>query len=225
MNDTTFQGDGKLVFVPVVVNANPPKQTNADRMKWEGIIGANGDREPYDFYSTPQEVTIALENFLSIPSSARIWDPACGDGAIIEVLSWLGYQNCVGTDIQTGTDFLKEDIGPVDWIITNPPLSLADEFIIRAAEFDVPFAFLLKSQYWYARKRIGLFKEFQPRFVLPLTWRPDFTGGGRSLMNMCWCIWDGAKVSGCTIYQPISRPKKIPGYECERMAEDENRKT
>ena len=33
MNDTAFQGDGKIAFVPVVVNAKPPKQTNADRIR------------------------------------------------------------------------------------------------------------------------------------------------------------------------------------------------
>lgn len=33
MNDTTFQGNGKVVYVPVVVNAKPPKQTNADRIR------------------------------------------------------------------------------------------------------------------------------------------------------------------------------------------------
>lgn len=33
MNDTTFQGNGKIAYVPVVVNAKPPKQTNADRIR------------------------------------------------------------------------------------------------------------------------------------------------------------------------------------------------
>lgn len=33
MNDTTFQGNGKITYVPVVVNAKPPKQTNADRIR------------------------------------------------------------------------------------------------------------------------------------------------------------------------------------------------
>lgn len=32
MNDTTFQGDGKIAYVPVVVNAKPPKQSNYDRL-------------------------------------------------------------------------------------------------------------------------------------------------------------------------------------------------
>ena len=33
MNDTTFQGDGEIAFVPVVVNAKQQKQTNADRIR------------------------------------------------------------------------------------------------------------------------------------------------------------------------------------------------
>jgi len=33
MNDTTFQGNGKVAYVPVVVNAKPPKPTNADRIR------------------------------------------------------------------------------------------------------------------------------------------------------------------------------------------------
>lgn len=34
MNDTTFQGNGKITYVPVVVNAKPPKpQTNLDRIR------------------------------------------------------------------------------------------------------------------------------------------------------------------------------------------------
>lgn len=32
MNDTTFQGDGKVAYVPVVVNNKPPKQSNYDRL-------------------------------------------------------------------------------------------------------------------------------------------------------------------------------------------------
>ena len=33
MNDTTFQGDGKVVYVPVVVNAKQHPQINADRIR------------------------------------------------------------------------------------------------------------------------------------------------------------------------------------------------
>lgn len=33
MNDTTFQGDGELAYVPVVVNAKLTKPSNADRIR------------------------------------------------------------------------------------------------------------------------------------------------------------------------------------------------
>lgn len=33
MNDTTFQGDGEIVFVPVVVNSKQHKQTNGDKIR------------------------------------------------------------------------------------------------------------------------------------------------------------------------------------------------
>lgn len=33
MNDTTFQGDGKVAYVPVVVSAKPKPTTNADRIR------------------------------------------------------------------------------------------------------------------------------------------------------------------------------------------------
>ena len=33
MNDTTFKGDGKIAYVPVVVNAKLTKQTNADNLR------------------------------------------------------------------------------------------------------------------------------------------------------------------------------------------------
>lgn len=33
MNDTTFQGNGKVAYVPVVVNTKPTKLSNADRIR------------------------------------------------------------------------------------------------------------------------------------------------------------------------------------------------
>lgn len=78
------------------------------------IVGANGNRRKLDFYPTPKECVYALVDFLGIPHDARIWEPACGEGAIINALGDRGYHNVFGTDIQTGTDFLDEKIG--GWI-------------------------------------------------------------------------------------------------------------
>lgn len=144
------------------------------------IMGGNGAkaRKASDLYPTPPEVTVALMRFLKLSAGTDVWEPACGQGDMVETL-----RNCgmlvYGTDIRGGQDFLKT-YGPhytdksIDWIITNPPFSLAEEFIRHAAEIGKPFAMLLKAQYWHAAKRAQLFREIPPSYVLPLTWRPDF---------------------------------------------------
>lgn len=172
------------------------------------IVGAKGNRRPNDFYPTPKECVYALVDEIYIPRSARIWEPACGEGAIINALADKGYNNTFGTDIQTGTDFLEENISDADMIITNPPFSLAEQFIRHASELQIPFAYLLKIQYWNSAKRKKLFEDIPPSYIFPLTWRPDFTGQGNSLMDMMWCVWfpHGSSV---TIYKPLGKPKEV----------------
>lgn len=117
----------------------------------------------------------------------------------------------IGTDILTGTDFLAADIpSGVEWIVTNPPFSLSEQFIRKCAEHKKPFALLLKSQYWHAAKRYKLFQEITPAYVLPLTWRPDFlfgARGGASLMDVMWCVWIPYNEQ-TTKYIPLKKPSK-----------------
>lgn len=173
------------------------------------IIGANGDRRKNDFYPTPKEVTVALIDFLQdhnlIKKSDIVWEPACGNNAIVNVLNEMKI-NTWGTDIKNGQDFLTYQMDiPFDWIITNPPFSLAEEFIRKSIEYQKPFAMLLKSQYWHSAKRRILFDGYPPKLILPLTWRPDFTGAGNSMLDMMWCVWLGK--SDVTYYRPLSKPR------------------
>lgn len=173
------------------------------------IIGAHGNRRKNDFYPTPRECTQALVDFLKenrlLYQKDVVWECACGDNAITEVLKWNGFRTWA-TDIQKGQDFMiyemQEDF---DWIITNPPFCMAEDFIKKASSYGRPFAFLLKSQYWHSAKRLALFKDVRPAFVLPLTWRPNFTGAGASMLDMIWCVWVGA--SQTTFYEPLEKPK------------------
>lgn len=177
------------------------------------IIGANGQRRERDFYATPPECTDALLRFMReqclIKPGDTIWEPACGDGAITNVAQQSGYR-VIGTDIQTGTDFLTAPTPECDWIITNPPFSLAESFIRRADKSGKPFAMLLKSQFWHAGRRLKLFYSNPPLYVLPLAWRADFTGQGRSLIDCVWCVWAGRPLF--TAYYPLERPGKGAAY-------------
>lgn len=174
------------------------------------ICGGNTayKRNASDFYPTPPEATQALLNFLRLPEGTTVWEPACGEGHMVEVMEQNRLE-VIGTDIQTGTDFLKAEAPDgVEWIITNPPFSLAEEFIRKSAEHRLPFAMLLKSQYWHAAKRVALFSTITPAYVLPLTWRPDFLfktrGKGSPLMDVIWCVWIPAVKE--TKFLPLQKP-------------------
>lgn len=186
------------------------------------IMGGNGAkaRKASDLYPTPPEVTVALMRFLKLPRSTQIWEPACGQDDMVEALRGCGML-AYGTDIRSGQDFLdswqpRSTIAACSWIITNPPFSLADEFIRHAAEIGKPFAMLLKAQYWHAAKRAQLFREIPPSYVLPLTWRPDFLfkerdgkKGASPLMDVMWCVWLTPQMQGVqTVFKPLMRPEK-----------------
>lgn len=177
-----------------------------DRLQASRVNGGNSSygRRESDFYPTPPEATAALMKFLELPESARIWEPACGEGNMVKTMKAFGYE-VIGTDIQSGDDFLTISAIDCDWIITNPPFRLAEQFIRRCAEHGKPFALLLKSQFWNAARRYKLFKEITPQMILPLTWRPDFTGKGQAMMDMSWCIWELAP-KGTTYFLPLKKP-------------------
>ena len=177
-----------------------------DNLQPSRINGGNSStgRKASDFYPTPPEVTVALLKFLSLPTQAHIWEPACGEGHMVDVMEAMGY-TVTGTDIRTGYDFLSEPPMLCDWIITNPPFRLAADFIRRCAEHGKPFALLLKAQFWNAAKRYKLFLEITPTRILPLTWRPDFTGKGQAMMDMSWCVWD-LEQRGATYFLPLWKP-------------------
>lgn len=178
------------------------------------IAGGNTayQRSSSDFYPTPPEVTKALLDFLGVPpENTTIWEPACGEGHMVRQMEDMGY-TVIGTDIQSGSDFLTVDEPcKYDWIITNPPFSLSEKFIERCIELQKPFALLLKSQYWHAKKRMTLYNRKPPTYVLPLTWRPDFCfgqrGGGSPLMDVQWSVWDYSPYRMPTMYIPLSKPK------------------
>lgn len=174
------------------------------------ILGAHGDRQDKDFYPTPPECTTALLDFLEdkmlLRKSDPIWECACGSNAMVDVMRERGY-SVIGTDIVNGQDYLTTDLQvDYEWIITNPPFILSQQFIERSVTNGKPFAMLLKSQYWHSAKRRELFIKHPPLFVLPLTWRPDFTNEGKSLMDVIWCVWVGN--SNLTFYHPLEKPKK-----------------
>jgi hypothetical protein len=151
-------------------------------------------RKENDLYETPGWVTEALLPHLGDVQS--IWEPACGNGAIVDHLVRRGIKSIDFTDITDGRDFLKEGPRPVEAIVTNPPYGLAKEFIEHAIAIMPPdgrVAMLLRTDYDHAKTRQHLFsgcRQFAKKLVLTkrIVWfesekaAPSF--------NHAWFIWD-----------------------------------
>lgn len=149
-------------------------------------------------------------DFLFIPSGSTIWEPACGEGYMVNEIEKYGH-NVIGTDIQFGDNYFEtEPPEYVDAIITNPPFKHAEQFIEKAISEADTVAMVLKSQYWHAKKRLGLFMKHKPTYILPLTWRPDFLfnepgKGGNSTMEVLWTVWIKGQ-EDCKYY-PLAKPE------------------
>lgn len=169
------------------------------------------DRSATDFFPTPAPVTEALLRFLDLPP-LTIWEPACGEGHMSRVLEAAGHE-VISTDLYSsdytegGVDFLATHRSDMDMVITNPPFKASEAFIRHSFDLGVPFAMLLKSQYWHSSGRRRLFHDRTPRFVLPLTWRPDFhfgSKGGSPTMEVLWTVWNADPSE--TTFVPLERP-------------------
>lgn len=158
------------------------------------IQGDNGDREENDFYPTPERATIELLKRININGIA--WECACGDGAISVLLP----ENTISSDLidrgfgETGIDFLKT-YKKVDWIITNPPYSLATEFVEHSLECADNVALLCKIQFLEGVKRYKFFKEHPPKKVYVFSSRLKIYKNGvktnnSTMLCFAWFIWE-----------------------------------
>ncbi len=153
-------------------------------------------RQPLDLYSTPSWVTQALlkvEKF-----DGPIWEPACGDGAMVDVLEAEGHE-VYDTDVALdGTNFLQTTSVLGKHIITNPPFSLAEPFVRHALKLTQPMigakvAMLLPTYFDNAKTRIGLFKNppFKIKYVLTnrIRWPNLMQKANGPSTNHAWYVW------------------------------------
>lgn len=167
------------------------------------MLGESGyTRVENDAYFTPAWCTEALLSVVK-PVSDTVWDPACGDGAILKVCAKHGLKT-FGSDIRDygwpGTfisDFFKfsRSMSPV--IITNPPYESARKFIdMSLALTEVgrgSVAMLLRNEFDSADGRRDLFCD-HPAFdrKLVLTKRPRWFEHDKAAPrhNFSWFLWD-----------------------------------
>ena len=117
-----------------------------------------------------------------------IWECAWGEGALASHLKNKGFK----VKGSRGINFL-EHYCPLecDIIITNPPYSKKDEFLKKAYELGMPFAFLLPLTALEGIKRGALYKKYGLQIIIPNR-RINFitpNKGASSWFATAWFTW------------------------------------
>lgn len=163
------------------------------------------DLDGPDFYPTPAWVTLALikrEQFIG-----NILEPACGDGAMAEVLKHTG-NPVISSDLydrgygETGHDFLTSD-HVYDNIVTNPPFHSAEAFVKKGIQNSrKKFALLLRLGFLEGSNRHRtIFAPTPPSRVWVFCERVTFYAHGAvrrgsGTTAYAWYVWDRAAPSG-----------------------------
>lgn len=167
---------------------------------------SDNEREENDFYATdPNTLEIFLDKLSEdkIELHSKIWECACGQGHLSNVLEKRGYV-VLSTDLinrgygTTGIDFLKVN---KEWngdILTNPPYKYAKEFVEKGLELVTIGKYvimLLKIQFLEGKDRYKMFKKLPPKFVYVNSSRQtcyingDMSKKMSSASCYCWFVW------------------------------------
>ena len=167
-----------------------------------------GMRAQDDYYATDPK---ALEMLLELESfSHYVWEPACGEGHLSNVLKSHGYdvkssdlvdRNYVGAEIKDFFEITQKDIAndyPRD-IVTNPPYRHAQAFVEHALDLLEPerkLAMFLKIQFLEGKARRAMFNKYPPKRIYVSSSRiacgknGEFSQNESSAVAYAWYIWE-----------------------------------
>jgi hypothetical protein len=163
------------------------------------------DLDGPDYFPTPAWATHALidnERF-----EGEIWESACGNGAMSEVLETTGNQ-VVSSDLynrgygEVGVDFIESERRAAN-IITNPPYNSAEGFVRAGLEkADRKFALLLRLAFLEgANRKRTIFNTSPPSRVWVFSERITFYPAGAvqkgsGTTAYAWFVWDKGAATG-----------------------------
>lgn len=174
------------------------------------------ERNENDHYPTEPACTIALYEYLIdndiLSPDARIYEPACGDGAIVKVFAARGHEVVASDlfpqadhtfvagvkDFLTGDFMIDRESHARPLVVTNPPYERPhiDLFIQRVIDLckndGALGALLMRNEVDCAVGRRQFFSD-NPYFVgkLVLNWRPRWVPGstGSPRHNYAWYLF------------------------------------
>lgn len=162
------------------------------------------ERRAYDVYETPAWAVEALLKVVPIDSNLKYMEPCRGSGRIYNHLP-LG---SAWGEIRQGVDYLQTEYNHVDVIITNPPYSLAQEFVTKALGEADAVVMLLRLGFLESTRRWEFWQENPLTSLLTLSKRPSFTDDGKTDgSGYAWFVWDKKNILGLAPFQFLEGPK------------------
>lgn len=160
-------------------------------------------------FPTPCWATRALiEEVLhinNIPThEMTVWEPAANRGFMVKPLEEY-FGSVMATDkydygLYPTLDFLSvspHEAPPVEFIITNPPFSQAEEFITKSLSIaTVGVCMLTRTSFLEGKRRFdNLFSKWPPTLVCQFVERVPMVKGRASksattATSYCWLVWD-----------------------------------
>jgi len=163
------------------------------------------DLQGADFFPTPAWATHALVE--NEPFEGDIWECACGNGAMAEVLKKTG-NTVFSSDLfdrgygEGGHDFLTSSRRASN-IVTNPPYNSAEGFVEAGLEKSTrKFALLLRLAFLEgANRQRTIFNRCPPARVWVFSERITFyplnaERKGSGTTAYAWFVWDKEAASG-----------------------------
>jgi len=178
-----------------------------------------------EFFPTPEWVTHRLLDYgydvLGLEEGIFL-EPAFGSGAIPNAfdtykyrtnIEWYGVEKYLTTDIKTqlGGHIIEDDFTmypllrtgglhshfpkKFDTVITNPPFSLALDFLKASLLIANQVIMLLPVSWICSEKRADILRRYTPT-ILALPNRPSFDGEGTNMADYGWYVWDTRAVQG-----------------------------
>lgn len=179
------------------------------------MLGASnhskGERAEADFYASDPK---AIDGLLSKEAfGRRIWEPACGMGHLSDRLRTFGHEVresdlVLRKDGVEQMDFLL--FNGEEWdgdIITNPPYSVAREFVeqsLRCVQGGRKVAMLLKLLFLESAERRVLFDAAPPVRIHVYSrriscWKNGDASIGSGAMCYAWFVWEKGYKGSTTI--------------------------
>lgn len=173
-----------------------------------------------DFYASPYAALppLLLAEGRKMPRS--LWEPACGNGALVLPLRNRGFDVMASDIVDRGcpgmmlADFLEQHEATTRGIVTNPPFDGSaggiEDFVTRAVKLS-PYVAIFARLAWFESegrhhwwRQVGLARIIKIADRLPMMHREGYEGPKLSNAGQCF---------GWFIFEPQRRPRAyVPVY-------------